>query len=124
MWKWARANLGNLGVFKLFGMINLILEYLRYFSAASGVNLQRREWEACKKTNSVNILRKEEWGGVGELEIYQLNLDFWKSTQTNNPTTFFKHLEDKNNMPNISSKPSNFIVHHGNGKVLQIAKQL
>lgn len=66
--------------------------------------------------STVNILRKEERGGVGELEIDQLNLDFWKSTRTNNPTTFYKHLEDKNknNVPKISSKPSNFLVHHGN----------
>lgn len=85
MGKWVRANLDDLGVFKWVGIENLILEYLkrkeikkkkRYFSPASGVNLQRKESEACEKTSTVSVPKKEERGGVGELESHQLNINF------------------------------------------------
>lgn len=84
MGKWVRANLDDLGVFRWVGIVNLILEYLkkkkkkkkRYFSPASGVNLQRRESEACEKTSTVSVPKKEERGGVGEIESHQLNINF------------------------------------------------
>lgn len=76
------------GDFKWVGMMDLILECLKGDISVLQVGWTCKGEKPAKRLAQWMFLKKEERGRVRELEIQQVNIDFWKSVETSNPATF------------------------------------